>query len=220
MSRPCRVHARLITRDVENVRREILASLHIVTADMEEDQDFIKIYRRCKPYTIASLQRMYAMWQAVHHSSKRGLPGDIVECGVWMDGNCMLAAMELLTRGDTQRYIWFYDTFEGMLPPSVKDIRHDGHDAAALWERQRMADHANTWWNAPVEVVRQIMILTGDSEDHLRLIKGCVEDTVPGSAPERADINIASVHRLVLLDATRDDAPVPQTHYGRNINTG
>ena len=101
-----------------------------------------------------------------------------------MGGNGMLAALALLGLGDTQRQIWLYDTFEGMSRPSLEDVRHDGQDAATLWEQRRTGEETSDWWSAPYDAVRQNMS-TGYSEDRIKLVKGTVEDTIPAQAPER-----------------------------------
>jgi len=164
--------------------RQIPASLHIVTADMEDDPGFLTAYRKCKEHTITSMERMYAMWQSVRYVSARGLAGDIVECGVWMGGNCMLAALALQDLGDAGRRIWLYDTFEGMARPSSRDVRHDGQDASALWEPQRTGEQASTWWSAPVEAVCSNMASTGYPGSAVEIVKGRVQDTIPGRIPQ------------------------------------
>jgi O-methyltransferase len=168
--------------------RDILASLHVITTDIDADSGFLEIYERCKTHSITSLERMYAMWQAVRHVSARGLSGDLVECGVWMGGNCMLAALTLLELGDLERRIWLYDTFEGMSRPSPEDVRHDGQDAASLWEQRRMGEEASDWWCADYDSVRRNMVSTGYPEERLELVKGKVEDTTPGQIPERISV--------------------------------
>src|SRR5687768_14846102 len=84
---------------------------------------------------MTSVERMYALYQAVRHVHAAKIPGDVVECGVWRGGSSMLAALTLTSLGDRERSLWLYDTFEGMPPPSDVDRSIDGHDAAALLER-------------------------------------------------------------------------------------
>ena len=48
-----------------------------------------------------------------------GIPGDIVECGVWRGGNIILARIMC-----PDRVCWLYDTFAGMPPPGPYDAKH------------------------------------------------------------------------------------------------
>jgi hypothetical protein len=131
-----------------------LASLGIITADMIADPLFLEIYEKCRPYTITSMERIFALYQAVGYLVENAIVGDIVECGVWMGGSSMAAACTLLAKGDRQRRIWLYDTFEGMVCPSAADVRFDGESASELWAGFRRQDGSSGWWNAPLEQVR------------------------------------------------------------------
>jgi len=163
----------------------ILSALHIITTDMDADAAFKRAYERCKDYTITSMERMYSTWQAVTYVLKRGLPGDIVECGTWMGGNGMLAALALLECGERDRRIWLYDTFEGMSRPTSEDVRHDGQSAAPIWEQHRTAGEASKWWQAPYDAVWGNMLSTGYPADRIKLVKGKVEETIPRQVPKR-----------------------------------
>jgi O-methyltransferase len=61
-----------------------------------------------------------------------GIPGDLVECGVWRGGSAFLAAKMLDERGEEGRRVWLFDSFEGLPPPKPVD----GPGAAAY-----AADH-------------------------------------------------------------------------------
>src|SRR5919106_6622256 len=96
-------------------------------------EDFRDLYVACLPYTMTSVERMYGIYEAVHHVVRAGIPGDIVECGVWRGGSSMLAAGTLL-RLEERRDIWLYDTFEGMPEPSERDVDHSGVRPANIWD--------------------------------------------------------------------------------------
>jgi len=169
----------------ETYRKDILTSLGIITADMIADPLFLEIYEKCRPYTITSMERIYALYQAVGYLVENGIVGDIVECGVWMGGSSMAAACTLLAKGDLQRRIWLYDTFEGMACPSAADVRFDGESAAELWAKFRRQDGSSGWWNAPLEQVRVNLLSTGYPPERIVFVKGKVEETLSDRAPER-----------------------------------
>jgi hypothetical protein len=51
------------------------------TADMREE--FFPLWEQCKDYTMTSVARMYALYEAVRYVVDAGVEGDVVECGVW-----------------------------------------------------------------------------------------------------------------------------------------
>jgi O-methyltransferase len=145
---------------------------------------FVETYRACRPYTLTSVERMYALHQAVEYVHRAGLPGDIVECGVWRGGSSMLAASTLLRLGDTERNLWLYDTFEGMTEPTARDVAHTGERMVDEWDRHRgdPSSDVNCW--ASLHEVRANMARTGFPAERVRYVRGPVEETLPATAPD------------------------------------
>src|SRR5215216_5571558 len=131
-------------------------------ADLEPE--FIALYERCAPATMTSIERMYALYQAVRHVHAAEAPGDVVECGVWRGGSSMLAALALESLGDRERCIWLYDTFEGMPPPAGVDRTLSGEHAADLMKRADAAGE-HTRAAAAVGEVRANLAGTGFPAD-------------------------------------------------------
>src|SRR5690606_11017888 len=73
------------------------------------------------PYTMTSPQRLAGLCDAVTYIEERGIPGDVVECGVWRGGSSMAIALSLLARNSTERSLYLYDTYEGMSEPTEHD---------------------------------------------------------------------------------------------------
>ena len=48
---------------------------------------------------------------------RQGIPGDLVECGVWKGGACILMRGILKAHGDTRRKVWVADSFSGLPAP-------------------------------------------------------------------------------------------------------
>jgi len=129
---------------------------------------------------MTSLERMYALYQAVRYVIEADIPGAVVECGVWRGGSCMLAALTMMQVGDL-RQIWLYDTFEGMTEPSEHDVRWDGTVAS---QRYRELGGGQHWCFASLEEVVCNMGSTGYPADKLVFVKGPVEQTLMQRAPE------------------------------------
>lgn len=102
-----------------------------------------------------------------------------------MGGSSMAAACTLLAKGDRQRRIWLYDTFEGMVCPSAADVCFDGESASELWAGFRRQDGSSGWWNAPLEQVRANLLSTGYPPEGFVFVEGKVEDTLSDRVPER-----------------------------------
>jgi hypothetical protein len=153
-----------------------------VPRDMEPE--FLEIYRRASAFTMTSVERMYALYQAVGHVVRQGIPGDLVECGVWKGGSAMVMALTLQALGDTGRRIWLYDTFAGMTRPGEIDRRaRDGAEMVTRWEHFQRDGH-NAWTFAPLDEVRTNVESTGYPADKLSYVQGEVEHTIPAQVPE------------------------------------
>jgi hypothetical protein len=133
---------------------------------------------------MTSIERMYALFQAVRHIHAAGVPGDVVECGVWRGGSSMLAALTLESLGDRGRRLWLYDTFEGMSEPTAADVALTGERMADGWDARRAADDP-VLCVASIEDVRDNMASTGYPAELIELVRGRVEDTIPAQAPNR-----------------------------------
>jgi O-methyltransferase len=151
------------------------------------EPEFIALYERCAPATMTSIERMYALYQAVRHVHAANVPGDVVECGVWRGGSSMLAALVLDSLGERERAVWLYDTFAGMPPPAEVDRAIGGQDAAALLERTDSAGE-QTRAVAALDEVRANLAATGYPSERLHFVEGMVEDTIPGVAPEQISV--------------------------------
>jgi O-methyltransferase len=138
----------------------------------------LDIFERVKPFTMTTPERVAALCDAVRYVDANGIAGAIVECGVYRGGSAMAAALTCRSR----REIWLYDTFEGMSAPTADDARaSDGRPAAALLDGAAKGDLI--WCYSGEGEVAANMRSTGYPEQLVRLVKGKVEDTIPGAIP-------------------------------------
>jgi O-methyltransferase len=127
--------------------------------------------QRTAPYTLVSPERMAALIQAVEHVVACDVPGAIVECGVLRGGSSMAAALTLDRLG-ARRELYLFDTFEGMPAPGPLDLEYTGK----LSTYQEVGAGMS-------EVVRSLRSV-GINMEHVHMIKGMVEETVPTEAPD------------------------------------
>jgi O-methyltransferase len=150
------------------------------------DDDTRAIIETVAPFTMTSPERIVALRDAVRHVCRHGIPGAIVECGVWRGGSMMAAALSLLELGQ-RRPLHLFDTFDGMPPPADVDRDISGVAAAGLLaaEDRRTGD---TWAWSPLTDVRENLAATGYPAELVRFVAGRVEETIPEHAPEEIAI--------------------------------
>ena len=89
----------------------------------------MEIYNFVKPYSLTSMERIFALIQAVRYVVENAIPGAFVECGVWKGGSVMAMAKTLLSLSCTDREIYLFDTLEGMSIPTSEDVDFVGQTA-------------------------------------------------------------------------------------------
>ena len=153
-------------------------------ATLNVTAEFAALYPRCQPCSMVDVVKQYALYQGVCHVLAAGVPGAMVECGVWKGGCCMLMALTAQAQGAADRDIYLYDTFAGMSQPGAVDVSHTGAVATPQWQEKQTATH-NQWCYAALEEVKQNLATTGYEEQRLHFVPGRVEDTIPGTVPDK-----------------------------------
>jgi hypothetical protein len=146
---------------------------------------FMQLYDRVKSFSMTSIERLYAMFQATDYVSRNNIIGDLVECGVWRGGSMMMAALTLLELNDTSRSLYLFDTFEGLPRPGEEDEDFAGNKQYNEWTRHRRTDSSSDWAYASIEEVRANLESIGYPTDKVIFVKGMVQDTLPNNAPNR-----------------------------------
>jgi O-methyltransferase len=162
------------------------------------------ILRAARPYTMTREEKRYALYLATRYVTRHAIPGAIVECGVWRGGSMHVVARTLHAIGDTTRELYLFDTFEGMTPPTDKDITYGGKPVAELLESRPKT--AKIWAVASLEDVRQGFETVPYPAERIHFVKGPVESTLPGEAPDEiailrldTDWYESTLHELVTL---------------------
>jgi len=140
----------------------------------------LSIIREVRPWTMTSAERIYALIHAVKYVSGSGIPGAIVECGVWKGGSMAAVAKTLLQSNDVSRDLYLFDTFEGMAPPTPKDVDYSGKQASDLLEE----DPGYKCAGAPLDLVKDVLYRTSYPREKIHFVPGKVEETIPAAAPD------------------------------------
>jgi O-methyltransferase len=157
----------------------LMREQHERAAFQDTDAGFMAIFERVKGFSMTSIERLYAMYKATEYVCRAGIPGSIVESGVWRGGSMMIAALTLQALGDCSRQLILFDTFEGLPKPNeTEDVDLWGHSAYNEWTRHRFTDESSDWAAASLEEVRANLLSTGYPSENLTLIKGMVQNTL------------------------------------------
>jgi len=147
------------------------------------DNEASAIIRAVGPYTMTSIEKLFAVITAARYVTRHEIPGAVVECGVWRGGSMHAIARAFDAVGEHERDLYLFDTYEGMTAPGPRDRRSDGRAAADL-----LASHGKTsrvWAYASLEDVQEGFRQVPYPQEKVHFIKGPVEQTIPSEAPER-----------------------------------
>ncbi|GIF13734.1 TylF/MycF/NovP-related O-methyltransferase [Actinoplanes teichomyceticus] len=150
------------------------------------DELAVPILRAALPYTMTRKEKRYALYLATRYVVEHDIPGAIVECGVWRGGSMHVVARTLLAIGETTRDLYLFDTFDGMTPPTDKDLTYGGRPVADLLSTQPRT--ARIWAVASLADVRQGLAAIPYPPERIHYVQGPVETTLPARAPERIAI--------------------------------
>jgi O-methyltransferase len=148
------------------------------------------IFERARAHTLTSVERICTLIEAVRHCVKREVPGAFAECGVWRGGSVLAMVLTLQELGVEDRDIHLYDTFEGMTAPTEHDVSPYHPPPVELWKQAERGEEERDQWLLdlevpPAEVVRATVLSTGYPAEHVHVVEGSVEQTLPDQAPER-----------------------------------
>jgi O-methyltransferase len=146
-----------------------------------------QILERALPYTMTGVARLQSVIDAVRYCVRRGVPGAFAECGVWRGGSVLAMILTLQDLAGPDRDIYLYDTFEGMTEPTEHDVSRYHRPAREVWEETRGRPWPRLFdpetFNE--KQVRDTLRSTGYPDERLHFIRGSVEETIPGAAPNR-----------------------------------
>lgn len=166
---------------LSNLAKKVLENNDISTKAY--DKDFLELFNECKQFTMTSIDRMQALYDAVNYVLDNNLKGDFVECGVWKGGSSLLVALLLKRRGIKDKKLYLYDTYEGMSEPTEDDVSIDGQTAAAQLKKESKEKSESVWCVSGLDEVKQNLALANLESDQVIFVKGKVEETIPEVVP-------------------------------------
>ena len=152
-----------------------------------EDDDLLR-----KQSFSAEMRREGQDWPAVAHSMvgelrmnnvqgcvedviRRGVPGDLIETGVWRGGTTIFMRSILEAYGVRDRRVWVADSFEGLPKPDAEHYPQDADDSFHTYPELAI----------PMEKVQANFARYGLLDDQVCFLKGWFKDTLPTAPIER-----------------------------------
>lgn len=175
----------MIRRTFDVLGYELVRKSGPVSYPPDIDPRSSEIVQEVEPFTLTSPERIFALCEAVRYIVQAGVPGSIVECGVWRGGSIMAAIRTLQSLHHWDRDLYLYDTFDGMTEPTIRDVDLEGVSASTRVEREglRRRDGKVAWVDVSLEEVRERVLATGYPGSLVHFVPGPVEVTLPGEAP-------------------------------------
>lgn len=124
--------------------------------------------------TMVGLARLENVRQCVDDVIRCGVPGDLLEAGVWRGGVGIYMRGILAAHGDTTRKVWMADSFEGLPAPSG-DFEADVDDKHHVWPELAVS----------VDDVKHNFERYGLLDDQVEFLVGWFNDTLPTAPVER-----------------------------------
>jgi len=120
-------------------------------------------------HSMAGFKRLDNVQFCVEDVLVHGVPGDVIETGVWRGGSTILMRAVLAAYGVTDRRVWVADSFEGLPPPNSTDYPSDeGVDLRLYPELSVSLEQVQSYFE-------RYDLLDGQ----VRFLKGWFRDTLP-----------------------------------------
>jgi hypothetical protein len=130
--------------------------------------------------TMVGLARLANVLDCTARAIVDGIPGDLVETGVWRGGTAIYLRAILAALGDEHRQVWACDSFEGL--PEADAERYPVDVPLQLHVHRELA--------VGVELVRAAFARYGLLDERVRFVQGWFRDTLPQVAAEIGPIAV------------------------------
>src|SRR5437660_11096568 len=115
------------------------------------------------------MKRLDNLQHCIENVVAQGVPGDLIETGVWRGGATIFMRGTLKALGDSIRRVWVCDSFEGLPPP---DAEKYPADAGANF-------HTAKTLAVSLDQVKANFQRYGLLDDQVVFLKGWFRDTLP-----------------------------------------
>jgi O-methyltransferase len=128
--------------------------------------------------TMIGMQRLTSLQRCVETVLADDIPGDLIECGVWRGGACILMRAVLAAYGDETRCVWLADSFAGVPRADPTHYKAD----KGIWMRFDISASMLAVSEAEVKANFQRY---GLLDDQVRFLPGWFKDTLHDAPIDR-----------------------------------
>ncbi len=131
-----------------------------------------------RAHTMIGNERLNNLRVLTENVVKEGVPGDLIETGVWRGGACIFMRAILKAHGVTDRKVWVADSFQGLPPPDADRYPAD----------EGLKFHIHKELAVTVEQVKANFAKYNLLDGQVEFLQGWFKDTLPGAPIERLAI--------------------------------
>jgi hypothetical protein len=121
--------------------------------------------------TMIGLRRLDSLQHCIEEVLREGIPGDLIETGVWRGGACIFMRAVLAAYGVADRRVFVADSFQGVPKPDARKYPADAGDRL----------YKNTYLAVPKADVEDNFRRYGLLDDQVVFLEGWFKDTLPGA---------------------------------------
>lgn len=126
-------------------------------------------------HTMIGRKRLDNLQSCVEDVLRQGVPGDLIETGVWRGGATILMRAILKVYDAADRYVWVADSFVGLPEPNEEKYPADAKDRHHTYKQLAIS----------LEEVKSNFRVYGLLDEQVRFLKGWFKDTLPTAEIEQ-----------------------------------
>lgn len=164
----------MLPKEKPGLRRRIKQLVKGAPAAASEDGVRQKLRREGRDWpvlahTMIGLGRLENLQFCLEDVLAKGVPGDLIETGVWRGGATIFMRAILKSHGVKDRRVWVADSFQGLPPPDPEKYPADDRDS----------HHTRKPLAVSLEEVKANFEKYGLLDDQVCFLKGWFKDTLP-----------------------------------------
>lgn len=128
--------------------------------------------------TMVGILRLNNLQELLERVIADGVPGDVMETGVWRGGASIFMRGVLAAYGDRSRRVWLADSFQGLPPPDPERYPADEGDVL----------HSIDMLAVGLDEVKTNFERYGLLDDQVRFLPGWFRDTLPDAPVEQLSL--------------------------------
>jgi len=173
---------RAIDLYLELIKRVLTNTLFQSEPDPNQDNEFryvnefISHYINGPAVSMMPIARFDNLRSCIEDVIARGVPGALIETGVWRGGATIFMRAVLCAHGVTDRTVWVTDSFEGLPTPDAEKfpIEARAHGGTVMRETYH-------YFAVGIEEVKRNFAAFGLLDDKVQFLKGWFKDTLPNA---------------------------------------